>query len=481
MFNAMAIDIIMPPLSQTQDTLYLVKWMKKIGEAVTKGETLVIVETDKATLEVEAPGTGILSEILVETGEVAARATIGTIRTSPEIERQEGSEEETEIINTGSGASLNEFPKTAEDEPAEGKPDRIFASPRARRLATEKSINLSEIQGSGPRSMIVERDVQVFLDRKKTRMKVTPLAKRMAAAEGLDLVGLMQVESSHLVRRVDIERVLKGQEENVPVSARPIPTTDQGELRKPIPTLTRLMAITHRRKTIARRMQESHQTTAPVTLMRAVDATELKRLRELILEGVEAGDERPTYTDLMIAIVADCLLRHSEINATFDGEMIEVHSEVHMGLAVDVTRGLVVPVIRSAEKRNVLDIAKERARLVRQALNDELDMDELTGGTFTISNMGILKIDAFTPLINPPQTAILGIGRIHPVPAVVGGEIAIREQMVLSLTFDHRVIDGGPAARFLDDVTVFVEKPQLIWLRFHPANSFEIPARRPGE
>ena len=218
------------------------------------------------------------------------------------------------------------------------------------------------------------------------------------------------------------------------------------------------------RRTIARRMAESHRAAAEVTLMREVDATEMVTLRRQVLEELSETDPRPTYTDILVSIVARQLRRHPYANATWDGERIGLNPEIHVAVAVDTERGLVTPVVRNADKKGLLELTAERARLVQRALDGTLAPDELSGGTFTITNLGPLGIDAFTPIINPPQTAILGVGRIRPAPAVHEGVLCVRHLMVLSLTFDHRIIDGAPAARFLMDVVWLVEKPHLVWL-----------------
>jgi pyruvate dehydrogenase E2 component (dihydrolipoamide acetyltransferase) len=406
----MPFDILAPPLSQTMETVILIQWEKHFGDSVTKGEALFVVETDKATLEIESPASGFLGEILAEPGsEVMVGSKIGTILAKEEIELSHKRE------TTAEGAQIQSRPET---KPAKSvslnnalkaeRKNRVFASPRARRLARLKKMDLSLIQATGPRNMVIEQDIIAFLDQKKTEPKDTLPARNVA--------------------------------------------------------------LTNIRKTISRRMLESHQTTAPVTLTREVDATELKRLRDLILQEPDSKEVRPSYTDLLISIVAHCLVRHPNLNGTFDGETFELVEEVHMGLAVDTKHGLLVPVIRSAQKKGIRELAIERKVLVERTLSDKITPEELLGGTFTITNLGTFGIDAFTPIINRPQIAILGVGRIHPAPGVINNEIVIRELMYLSLTFDHRVVDGGPAARFLGEIVRLIEIPNLIWMYIYPPN-----------
>ncbi len=496
----MTIDIIVPPLSQTMDSLVLVAWVKKVGDPVVKGETLYQVETDKATLEVESPATGILKEILAEPGaEVLVRSKIGAIAApgeegtaSPGIQagptRAVAPGNHPPALDSTPAAPVHEAgpiasPLTASSAPApvETRPlytgpgadrlpperlSRIFASPRARNLAQAEGVPLDFIKATGPQSMIVERDVQEYLAAQKTKpaARVTPLARRMAEAAGVDLGSVAPVHPGMVIRRADVEAALQAstlpQEVPAPAGPRAVEVVTPTAL----PGKGRPVALTTLRKTIARRMQESHLATASVTITREVDATGLVALRTDILKELSASDPRPTYTDFLVAILGRVLLRHPNLNALFNGEALEVYDDVHMGIAVDTDRGLVVPVIRSTVHKGLLELAGERIRLSQRAVEGILLPDELGGGTFTLTNLGTLGVDGFTPIINPPQVAILGVGRIRPVPAVFEDQVTIRQGMVLSLTFDHRVVDGAPAARFLADVAQLVEKPQLIWL-----------------
>ncbi len=438
----METDILVPPLSQTMDSLILLAWLKKVGDRVEKGEPLYQVETDKATLEVESPASGVVKEILAEPGsEVLVKSKIGAIAALEE------------------SLSASSRPSVLPDRPPEGE-TRIFASPRARNLAKAEGVPLDEIKATGPQAMIVERDVRAYLAVQKEKpavVRVTPVAKRVAAATGVDLGAVAQTHPGGVIRRVDVEAALG---ENQASAVQPVPVVAPVSLSGK----GRPIALTALRKKIARRMQESHQTTAPVTITREVDATELVNLRGNILKELTEADPRPTYTDFMISILAQVLPRHPTLNALFTGDSLEVFDDLHIGLAVDTDRGLVVPVIHDVAHRGLLELAAERSHLIQKALSGSLAPEELSGGTFTFTNLGPLGVDGFTPIINPPQVAILGIGRIRPVPAVFADQISIRQVTVLSLTFDHRVIDGAPAARFLNDVSRLVEKPYLVWL-----------------
>ena len=414
----MPIDIVMPPLSQTSDTLVLAAWLKKVGDPVAKGEALFEVETDKATLTVELPASGTLCEIAAEPGaEVAAKARIGSIA-APEMAGAGAAPAAPAAVGAGPAREAGRAnPPQRRAAPA-GGPARILASPRARRLADQQGITLDGLTATGPRGMIVERDVRAHL-------ASAPATKAPPAKPATPVM----------------------------------PATPAAA-----PTGSRRVALTATRKTIARRLQSSHQATTPVTLTRDTDATELAALRERLLADPAAQGARISYTDLLISITARCLLRHPHLNAHFDGEALELFEAVHMGLAVDTERGLLAPVLRDAAGKGLTALARERTALVARALEGKATPDELTGGTFTISNLGTLGVDAFTPMLNPPQVAILGVGRIRPVAAPHNGVVAIRQAMFLSLTFDHRAVDGAPAARLLADIAGLVEQPDRVWL-----------------
>jgi pyruvate dehydrogenase E2 component (dihydrolipoamide acetyltransferase) len=482
----MAIDILVPPLSQTMDTLVFVAWSKKVGDPVTKGETLYQVETDKATLEVESPATGILQEVLAEPGaEVPVRSKIGVIIAPGEVRV---SSVLPDGPQTKSGALSDDSLKPVEiPHPESGLPvssnfsrpnysgpgadrlpperlSRIFASPRARNLAKIKGISIEDIKGSGPQGLIIERDISAVRVEKTGATRVTPLAKKLAETSGVNLNLLTQAHPGSVIRRSDIEAAMvKPAEEHVQV-----PAASQQPVRPvappALPGKGRPVALTSLRKTIARRMLESHQTTAAVTLTREVDVTGLVSLRTSILKELAESDPRPTYTDFLVLILCKTLLRHPNLNATFNGESLEEYESVHMAIAVDTDRGLLVPVIHSANQKGLLELAGERLRLAHRAQEGTLTPDELSGGTFTITNLGTLGVDGFTPILFAPQVGILGLGRIRSIPAVFEGQVSIRSMMMLSLTFDHRVVDGAPAARFLQEVTRLVENPQLLWL-----------------
>jgi pyruvate dehydrogenase E2 component (dihydrolipoamide acetyltransferase) len=453
----MTVEIYAPPLSQTADTLVIVEWLKKVGDPIVKGEVLFKVETDKAVLEVESPTSGILSAILAGAGEeVKVRSVIGSIAEPGEAVGEVSSNVTKSLreITTPPEPPLAAVGPGGEALPPE-RQNRLFASPRARQLAVLKGVPLEDLrgQGTGVGGLIVERDVNTYLDSRKAKPRITPLARRMAETTGVDLSKVTPSGPGGAITKADIE-ASSGVVSRAPlVGSIPLES-------KPTPAIR----LTPTRKTIARRMQESHQLSAPVTYLSEVDATRLVKLRKRILAKLPEGDVRTTYTDFLIYLTCRALAGHPALNATLLGDTLGLHSSVHLALAVDTARGLIAPVIRDADRMGVTEIARMRSELVSRALQGTISPEELNGGTFTLTNLGARGIDFFTPLINPPQVAILGVGRIREAPLVRKGKVRVRKALGLALTCDHRVVDGGPAARFLQDLCKFIETPDLIWL-----------------
>jgi pyruvate dehydrogenase E2 component (dihydrolipoamide acetyltransferase) len=401
----MPAEIIVPPLSQTSDSLVLQGWLKKPGDKVSKGEALFTVETDKASLEVESPESGTLFEVYAQSNsEITVRTVIGLILRDGEQPPQSPAPNEAKQVPTPKSAP-EPAPVVQKEAARTAKPGKgIFSSPRARRLADEKGLDIRKATPTGPRGMVVERDVMALLSTQAPAATQTPATRGSAEALPQSII----------------------------------------------------------RKVIAKRMMESHLGTAPVSYMAEVDATNLVVLRSRILEQLPEGAVRPTYTDLFIRTVCLAVKQHPQFNATVKDDQLEVHPHVRMALAVDTDRGLIVPVMPNVDEMTLTQVAAKRQVLAARAIAGELQPDELSGGTFTITNLGTMGIDTFTPIINPPQVAILGIGRIREIPAVKDGGIYIRSVVNLSLTCDHRYIDGGPAARFMSTLAQLIEDASII-------------------
>lgn len=320
-----------------------------------------------------------------------------------------------------------------------------MASPRARKLGAEKHIDLADITPTGYGGVrIAERDVLAFLAQTP---KATPIAQRMAAETGIDLRRVTGSGPGGRILKEDIARATTPQ---------PSISNQESEVLERIP-LKGVRAI------IAERMAASVHTTARVTLVTEADATEFVAARTRIKQKVEQEwGFAPGYNDLLAKIVAAALRRFPYMNARLAPDAIEILGRVNLGMAVDTERGLLVPVIRDADRLSLRQFGAEFRRLADAARNARVLPDDLSGGTFTITSLGTYEIDAFTPVINLPEAAILGVGRIAPKVVPLNGEASIRQMWTLSLVFDHRLTDGAPAARFLQAIKRMVEEPYLL-------------------
>ncbi len=401
----MATEIKLPRLGQGMESGTIVKWLKSEGDAVEKGEPLYELDTDKVTQEVEADASGVLLKIAVTEGEVDVGRTIAVIgEQGEEVSISENGAQQ-QAATPAEAKAKGGAP--AKEDTSQGQSpgrvssrdgDRIKASPLARRIARERGVDLAQISGTGPEGRIVAEDVE----RTGT---ATP-----ARAEGLSL-GQVEVRQLSSVR-----------------------------------------------KTIARRLTEAWE--APVfQLVVSADMTQalalVERLREL------HPDERPTVTDVLTRVTAAALMSHRDVNAHFvDGE-IHIHPSANVGIAVAAPQGLVVPVIANAERRTIAEIARVRAEVVQRARDNKLKREDLEGGTFTISNLGMFGIEQFIAVLNPPQVAILAVGATEERVVVSGDGFAAVPTMTMTLTCDHRAIDGSVGADFLRTLKQLVESPAL--------------------
>jgi len=453
--RVVATEVIMPKMGQTMEEGTILEWYRTEGQEVAKGEPLFQVESDKAVFDIESPASGTVRRLWFPAGAMVPVLTPLALIASPEEDLSRY--EPPAAAAAEAPAPSAPGPEVSIAPSLSRLPEgRVFASPRARQLAAEKGVDIGRLTGTGPQGSIVERDVLAYLE---AQPRATPAARRMAAQAGIELAALPRTGPAGRVSRADVEAALatRAPVPEAPVLEVPVPGV-------PVPTAGEVMPLTGVRKLIAQRMAESAQTTARLTLTTEADVTELaglvKRFREL-LEGQEAI---PGYNDLFLKAVARALQDHPYLNARWTEGGIELLREINIGLAVDTERGLVVPVIRDVPGKGLRDIARQRRDLTERALSGKLLPDDLTGGTFTLTNLGMFDIDAFTPLINLPQCAILGVGRIRAKPVIYQGEMCARQMMALSLTFDHRIVDGAPAARFLQQVKRLIEQPALLLL-----------------
>ena len=399
----MASAVLLPKLGNSVESSIILAWHKAVGDPVATGDILAEIETDKATLEVESPADGLLLARFYEAGaEVTVMAPIGAIGAAGEdvadLQLQAAGPPTHEVASQE--AQAPQSPQSSQPlQTARGRP---ASSPRARRLAAARGLPLDGLTGSGPGGRILERDVQA------------------APARGSGSGG--RIRRGDLIPAPQSEAVVR-----VP-------------LRGP-------------RRVTARRMLESLQTTAQLTLHAPADARALLSLRQQLKSGAAGADLRAvTINDLLHLAVARTLPAHPALNAQLVDDHILQHRAVHLGFAVDSPRGLFVPVIRDADRLNPQQLASEARRLAHACREGRVRPEELEGGTFTVSNLGTYGIESFTPVLNPPQAGILGVGAIHLKAVTDDGGVAFRPHVSLSLTIDHQVLDGAPAARFLQDL-----------------------------
>lgn len=387
----MAVEVLVPPLGTNVDTLILSAWLIEEGATVEAGQPLFSVETDKATLEVEAPSAGVLADVTARAGdEVAVLSRIAYLL-EPGEPLPSGELPARANRATTYGTTQAVVPALSR-EPSS---DRVFVSPRARRLAEAEGVVWSTLAGTGPEGAVIERDVRGALG-------TAAPSQRHQYSHSLPFIGTRAV--------------------------------------------------------IAERMLASATSTAPVTLTTEVDATELVEAR-LRMNG---SNLRVSYNDLLTWLLGRALTEHPLLNTRLDGDTLRYGGPIHIGFAVDTERGLLVPVVRDVQRKSLIEIAAESATLIGDARNGVAAPEALRGSTLTLTNLGAFGIDAFTPLPNLPEGAILGVGRIRPAPAVVDGHLCVRQQVWLSLTFDHRLLDGAPAARFLQRFSEMMQDRELM-------------------
>ncbi len=445
----------LPMLGQTMEEGTITKWLKGEGDYIRRGDIIAEVMTDKANLEVDATFEGYLRKILVAEGEtVPVNAPIAIISKSPD-------EDISSLLAPGPKAEPQPVAAPVEvREPARAAAvvhpsattpteERLFISPRARRLAQEKGVPLQALagRGTGPEGRILERDVEsVWQEMMSTKPRVTPLAEKVAAEAGVDVAA---VAGTGVGGRVTKEDVLRATTPPVTPAAPPAGA--------------QVVKLAGLRKLVAENVVKGFFSAPPVTLVAEVDMTECVRLREQLLPEVEkAYGTRLTYTDLIVKAAARALRDFPLMNATLQDDQILIHPEVNVGVAVAVEDGLLVPVVKNADRKPLGEISREIRELAERARAGKSTPDDLSAGTFTITNLGAYDVEMFNPVLVPGQTGILGVGRIAEKPAIREGQVVARHLMNLCLTFDHRVLDGAPAARFLQRVKQLLESPMLL-------------------
>ena len=429
----MATNVLLPQWGMNMEDGLLVKWLVAEGDSVEAGQPLVEVETAKIESELETPVSGVVAHIMVPEGTTVDVGTIVAVVAEPG-----------EDVPRPSTASPPRGPKVerrkAPAATALGQRGRgVQVTPVARRLAGQHNIDLDRVQGTGPNGRIVEDDVTRAVEaERRPAVQVVPRARQLASQHGIELSQVQGTGPNGRVLVADVERA--------------IATLIPGGVAEVIP-------FKGMRKTIADRMIHSAQSTAAVTLTTEADVTEMVRFKEELLSTWREHRIRPLEIDLIVKATAEALKEHPRLNALVAKDEIRLLEEINVGVATAVPDGLMVPVIKRADEKDLLSIAREIREMADRSRKSQLSVDDVTGATFTITSLASYDIDAFTPIIDSPQVAILGVGRVAEKPGVHRGEVMVRSMMFLSLTFDHRALDGAPAGEFLRAVKQKLEAP----------------------
>ncbi|MCO5222065.1 MAG: 2-oxo acid dehydrogenase subunit E2 [Thermomicrobiales bacterium] len=450
-------EIVMPRLGWTMEVGTVVEWLKTNGDPVEAGDHIFSVESDKAITEVEALDSGVLyiPEATPIGVEVPVGAPLGFILDpgEPPPAYTFGSTAAPQPQDLGSPVDDDIPTDPAPVGASNGSHNGVMpVSPRAPgggRAGRRSRYRRRHRQGGRIREQDV-RAAAATLPPPAPEPRATPSVRKLAEEIGVDLRTVPSSRPSGRITRADLNRG--------------VPATSMAEgVSAPIGPI---------RRSIRDRMSETARTVAPVTLTTEADATDLWNVREQLkrdlLRTPAPGLRPPSITDLLVRISALALVDQPEMNVRLDGDAMTQYDAAHIGIAVDTERGLLAPVLRDADRKSIHDIAAESAELIEKTRDGSIGGDRLKGSTFTVSNLGMFEIDAFTPIINLPEAAILGVGRIVPKPVVIDVEeetIAIRRMLYLSLTFDHRVVDGAPAARFLQRIKGMIEQPLVALTR----------------
>ncbi len=416
----MANEVKLPRLGQGMESGTIVKWLKAEGDQVEKGEPLYELDTDKVTQEVEAEASGVLLKITVAEGEADVGTTIAVIG------------KQGEDVSAIEGATAQPVDEGAQEE---GSPGAAREQERERGREATAAEQITEVRapthGNGAGA----------------RIKASPLARRIARERGIELGSLKGTGPEGRVVAEDVERAAAGAPAAAPAPPAP------GEIER--------IPLTSVRRTIARRLTEAWQAPAFQIAMSA-DMTRAQHLHARLAEQAKEGEPRPTVTDILTKACAAALMRHRAVNALWAEDAIELHPSANVGIAVAIEAGLVVPVIHQAERLTIAELAAARGDIVTRARANKLRQEDLEGGTFTISNLGMFGVEQFVAVLNPPQAAILAVGAIEPKAVSTETGFEARPLMTLTLTCDHRSLDGATAADFLRTVKAFLEEPGLM-------------------
>jgi pyruvate dehydrogenase E2 component (dihydrolipoamide acetyltransferase) len=476
----MATEVRLPQFGMGMQEGKLLRWFKHEGERVQEGEPLCEVEAEKAIVEVPSPQSGYLSKIVVEVDRtVPVLEVLAIIESASEVSVAEPSSRKTAL---GQSAGPSRPSPSVSPADTKARPHSVQVTPLARRVAKDLGIDLREVKGTGPGGRITDQDVRRTIASRphhapppssapargglafdSTRVsevasiQVEPRARRLANQHGIDLSRVGGTGPGGRITENDVRQIVSraGNRAAEPPLAS---SAAQGGGARVEQRQTRVIPLTGMRGAIARRMLQSLQTSAQLTLVSEADVTALAKQHESLTRQFGIS-----YTDLLIKAAALALRKHPRLNAVVAGEEIHILPDINIGVAIALDDGLVVPVVRNADCKPLSTIANEVAVFVQRARGGKLIMAEITGGSFTVTNLGSFGIDAFTPILNPPEAAILGVGRIVERLTRRDSDLVWRQAMVLSLTVDHRAVDGAPAAAFLQSLRELLEQPEPIF------------------
>ena len=483
-------EIKMPQLGLTMTEGTVTRWFKTVGEAVVHGEVLFEVATDKITNQIESTAAGTLLQILVEEGQVAPvqavlayvgepGAATGTAAAAPAAAPAAGPAAAAPAVNPAATAGVpaqtdgdgwvkaspaarklaKEMNVDLAKVTATGPDGRVVeadvlgfgwvkASPAARKAAKDRGIDLAAVNPTGPDGRVVERDVLAFAANKPAAAKVSPLAAKMAPDLGVDLAG---IDKEGRIMKADVLAAAK------PAAAATAPAT--APAAAPAKAAGKTKPLVGMRKVIAERMQQSWNAAPHVHLTVEVDMTNALALKDQL---AKASGQKASVTEIIIKCAAQVLMEIPVVNASVVGNQIVYHDSAAVGVAVSLDDGLIVPVIREVEKKSIREIRSAVVDLGARARAGKLLPDEISGGTFTVTNLGMFGTDHFTPVINPPESAILAVCRTVDKPVVVGGQIVIRPMCNCVLAFDHRIVDGAVGAKYMARFRELMENPLLL-------------------
>ena len=451
----MAQEVLMPKLGLTMTEGTIEEWKHKEGDSVKKGDILFSVATDKLTNDVEAEADGVLLKILLPEGETApCKAVIAYIGEAGEVIAEGGASAESTAAQAPASSAAAVPAKTPAVTRDPGTP--VLASPAAKKLAKEKGVDLALIAGTGPKGRITLEDVEAYLTAPKAgesaaEVKTSPLAAKLAEELGVDV---SKIQTDGRVMKADVLTAAGVCTAAPAAEAAPaISAGDNDETPVKVNPL---------RRSIAANMANSWHTSPRVTYTFAVDVTAMKALRAKLKDSLKEQGIKLTYNHILMKVVAKALMEFPDVNASFADNMLTRHKHVNMGLAVAKGDGLIVPNVKNADSKSLAEIAKETEALIEATRSGNIDMKDMTGGTFTITSLGPYGVRSFSPIINQPELAILGVCDIVDTPIVCNGEIVIRPMMNLCLTADHRVVDGVMASKFMKRVVELLENLYLL-------------------